>query len=213
MGKSRIIDEFDKMLKDKKFRNIIILCLVTIFVLIAINVFQDSPSLGNKLTAITNKNNRNTNESTTTTTNNTDTSGAKAVTENEYEEQQKANLINILKKMDGVGDVDVLIHFENGEKKVPAYDNTTQKSTTEETDNQGGKRVNDQNTDNSKVVMTTKDGENQPFIITTIKPKIVGIVVVAEGAQNSKIKYEIEQAVSKLYNLSLDKVNVYSMKK
>ena len=61
--------------------------------------------------------------------------------------------------------------------------------------------------------MTTKDGENQPFILTTIKPNIVGIVVVAEGAQDSKIKYEIEQAVSKLYNLSLDKVNVYSMKK
>lgn len=212
MGKSRMTDEFNKMLKDKKFRNIIILCLVTIFILIAINVFQDSPSLGNKLTSITNKG-RSKSESTTTATSSTDASESKAITENEYEEQQKVNLINILKKMDGVGDVDVLIHFENGEKKVPAYDNTTQKSTTEETDNQGGKRVNDQNTDNSKVVMTTKNGENQPFIITTIKPKIVGIVVVAEGAQNSKIKYEIEQAVSKLYNLSLDKVNVYSMKK
>ena len=115
--------------------------------------------------------------------------------------------------MNGVGDVDVMIHFENGEKKVPAYDNSAQKSTTEETDNQGGKRVNNQNTDNSKVVMTTKDGKNEPFILTTIKPRIVGIVVVAEGAQDSKIKYEIEQAVSKLYNLSLDKVNVYSMKK
>ena len=29
--------------------------------------------------------------------------------------------------------------FENGEKKVPAYDKNTQKSTTEETDNQGRK--------------------------------------------------------------------------
>ena len=38
------------------------------------------------------------------------------------------------------------------------------------------------------------------------------MVIVAEGAENSKTKYEIEQAVSKLYNLSLDKVNVYSMK-
>lgn len=211
MGKSRITDEFNKMLQDKKFRNILVLCLIAIFVLIAINVFQDSPSLGNKITSLTSKNNSS--ESETTATNNTETAGAKTITENEYEEQQKVNLINILKKMNGVGDVDVMIHFENGEKKVPAYDNTTQKSTTEETDNQGGKRVNDQNTDNSKVVMTTKNGENQPFIITTIKPKIVGIVVVAEGAQDSKIKYEIEQAVSKLYNLSLDKVNVYSMKK
>ncbi len=211
MGKSRITDEFNKMLKDKKFRNILVICLVAVFLLIAINVFQDSSSFGSKLTSLTSKNNKS--ESTASTASSTETLDPKTITETEYEEQQKADLINILKKMDGVGDVDVMIHFENGEKKVPAYDNTTQKSTTEETDNQGGKRVNDQNTDNSKVVMTTKDGENQPFILTTIKPNIVGIVVVAEGAQDSKIKYEIEQAVSKLYNLSLDKVNVYSMKK
>lgn len=211
MGKSRITDEFNKMLKDKKFRNILVICLVAVFLLIAINVFQDSSSFESKLTSLTSKNNKN--ESTASTASSTETLDPKTITETEYEEQQKADLINILKKMDGVGDVDVMIHFENGEKKVPAYDNTTQKSTTEETDNQGGKRVNDQNTDNSKVVMTTKDGENQPFILTTIKPNIVGIVVVAEGAQDSKIKYEIEQAVSKLYNLSLDKVNVYSMKK
>ena len=208
MGKSRITDEFNKMLKDKKIRNILVICLVAVFLLIAINVFQDSSSFESKLTSLTSKNNKS--ESTASST---ETLDHKTITETEYEEQQKADLINILKKMDGVGDVDVMIHFENGEKKVPAYDNTTQKSTTEETDNQGGKRVNDQNTDNSKVVMTTKDGENQPFILTTIKPNIVGIVVVAEGAQDSKIKYEIEQAVSKLYNLSLDKVNVYSMKK
>ena len=209
MGKSRITDEFNKMLKDKKFRNRLVICLVAVFLLITINVFQGSSSFGSKLTSLSSSKN-NKSESTASST---ETLDHKTITENEYEEQQKADLINILKKMDGVGDVDVMIHFENGEKKVPAYDNTTQKSTTEETDNQGGKRVNDQNTDNSKVVMTTKNGENQPFILTTIKPNIVGIVVVAEGAQDSKIKYEIEQAVSKLYNLSLDKVNVYSMKK
>ncbi|MBE6063621.1 MAG: stage III sporulation protein AG [Clostridium butyricum] len=209
MGKSKMTDEFDRILKDKKFRNILVICLIAVFLLIAVNIFQGSSSFGNKLTSVINRNNNT--ESTASASSTKEIADAKTITE--YEEQQKADLINILKKMNGVGDVDVMIHFENGEKKVPAYDNTTQKSTTEETDNQGGKRVNDQNTDNSKVVMTTKNGENQPFILTTIKPNIVGIVVVAEGAQDSKIKYEIEQAVSKLYNLSLDKVNVYSMKK
>lgn len=208
MGKNRMTEEFQRMLKDSKFRNILVLCLVAVFLLIAINVFQDSSSFGSKLNSLTIK--KNNTEAAPTSV---DTGEKKTITESEYEQQQKTDLINILKKMNGVGDVDVMIHFENGEKKVPAYDNSAQKSTTEETDNQGGKRVNNQNTDNSKVVMTTKDGKNEPFILTTIKPRIVGIVVVAEGAQDSKIKYEIEQAVSKLYNLSLDKVNVYSMKK
>ena len=118
-----------------------------------------------------------------------------------------------IKKIEGVGDVDVMITFESGEQKVPAYDKSTQISKTEESDTSGGTRVNNQNTDGSKVVMTTKDGDNEPFILTTYKPKVIGVIAVAEGAENSKTKYEIEQAISKLYDLSLDKVNVYSMKK
>ena len=102
--------------------------------------------------------------------------------EKSYEEQQKIDLKNILKKMNGVGDVEVMMSFENGEQKVPAYDKNTQKSTTEETDNQGGKRVNNQNTDGSKIVMTTSDGNNEPFILTTYKPKINGVIILAEGA-------------------------------
>ena len=187
-----------------KIRKLSVICLILIFILIFINVIGSSSSFNKKFTSISNSGAKE---------NTTDVSNDKVMTSDDYEEKQKVDLINILKKMDGVGDVDVMITFENGEEKVPAYDKTQQKSTTEENDTQGGKRVNNQNNDNSKVVMTQNDGKNEPFILTTYKPKIIGIVIVAEGAENSKTKYEIEQAVAKLYNLSLDKVNVYSMKK
>ena len=61
--------------------------------------------------------------------------------------------------------------------------------------------------------MENKNGQSAPLIVKTYKPKVVGVMVVAEGADDSKIKYEISQAVSNLYGLSLDKVNVYPMKK
>lgn len=141
-----------------------------------------------------------------------------AVSENEkekkdYEEQQKNELKNILKKVDGIGNVEVMLTFESDESKVPATDSNKQTSVTEETDNNGGKRTTNQNTDSNQVVMETKNGENSPLIIKTYKPKIVGVMIVAEGAEDSKIKYEISQAVSTLYGISLDKVNVYPMKK
>ena len=61
MGKSRITDEFNKMLKDKKFRNILVICLVAVFLLITINVFQGSSSFGSKLTSLSSsKNNKST---------------------------------------------------------------------------------------------------------------------------------------------------------
>jgi stage III sporulation protein AG len=84
------------------------------------------------------------------------------------------------------------------------------KSTTEKTDNQG-ETVNNQNKMRKHLCYVWWN--NEPFILTTYKPKITGVIILAEGATNSKTKYEIEQAVSKLYNLSLDKVNVYSMNK
>lgn len=203
MEKNNLKKEIDKILGQKKFKNLIIICLVLAFILIAMNVLTS----GNK-NLINNKQ-----LDAVTTAENTDKTKLSGGDEVNYEEKQKTDLKNILKKMDGVGDVEVMMTFENGEEKVPAYDKNVQKSTTEETDTEGGKRVNNQDTDSSKIVMSTSDGNNEPFILKTYKPKIVGVIVLAEGAENSKIKYEIEQAVSKLYNLSLDKVNVYSMKK
>ncbi len=205
MDKNNFKKEIDKVLGQKKFKNLIIICLVLAFILIAMNVLTS----GNK-NLINNNNNQ---LDTVTTAENADKTKLSGEDEVNYEEKQKTDLKNILKKMNGVGDVEVMMTFENGEEKVPAYDKNVQKSTTEETDTEGGKRVNNQDTDSSKIVMSTSDGNNEPFILKTYKPKIVGVIVLAEGAENSKIKYEIEQAVSKLYNLSLDKVNVYSMKK
>lgn len=203
MDKDKIIKEIKKILAQKQLKNLIAVCIVLGFVLIAMNVLlPSSKTLSNNKVS-----------SGVTAENAENPSITKETDEKNYEEHQKTDLKNILKKMNGVGDVEVMMSFENGEKKVPAYDKNSQKSTTEETDNQGGKRVNNQNTDGESIVMTTSDGNNEPFILTTYKPKIIGVIILAEGAANSKTKYEIEQAVSKLYNLSLDKVNVYSMKK
>ncbi|EKQ58209.1 MULTISPECIES: stage III sporulation protein AG [unclassified Clostridium] len=205
MDKDKLKNEISKILGQKPLKNLIAVCLILAFALIAMNVLY--PTTTKSLSS------SNISETTTNQVNVDKTKAPSEVDAKDYEEKQKNDLKNILKKMDGVGDVEVMMSFENGEEKVPAYDKNTQKSTTEETDTEGGKRVNNQDTDSSKIVMSTSDGNNQPFILKTYKPKIIGVIVLAEGAENSKIKYEIEQAVSKLYNLSLDKVNVYSMKK
>lgn len=111
--------------------------------------------------------------------------------------------------MEGVGEVEVQMHFESGEVKVPAYNSTTQNSETREEDSQGGTRATLQETGGDTVVMS--GDTNEPFILQTYKPKITGIIIVAKGASSSKVRYDIQVAVSTLYNLSLDKVNVYPM--
>lgn len=130
-----------------------------------------------------------------------------------YQEKQEKDLERILGKINGVGSVDVVINFQSSEVKVPAVDNSSQKSTTEETDSEGGTRVNSQETDGDKIVMSNSSNGSEPVILKTEKPEVLGVMVVAEGAEDSKIKYEITKAISSLYNISVDKVNVLAMKK
>ncbi|NLK93613.1 MAG: stage III sporulation protein AG [Clostridiales bacterium] len=190
MDSNKIKNEIKKLLSDKKVSNVLAVLLIICFILIAINII--SPDFVNA----SNKDNKTTNEEKT------------PISNSQYEELEKTELISILKKIDGVGEVEVKINFESDSVKVPAYESTKQNNTTEETDKEGGKRTNRQENDTSKVVMS----DNEPYILQTYKPKVMGIVVVAEGANNSKVKHDIEVAVSNLYNLSANKVNVYSMK-
>ncbi|MDY6011796.1 stage III sporulation protein AG [Clostridium sp.] len=200
MDKKKLRKSIDNFFKSKNVSKLVAIVIAVIVLLLGLSVVKPSDNKEEVYTSglVENKD--------------SEDSTYKSKETNQYELEQKEELISILKKMDGVGSVDVMISFESGEKKVPAYDQDTQTSVTEETDSEGGKRVNEQKNDGSKVVMTTDNKGNEPFIIQTYKPKVISVFVVAEGAENSKTKYEIQKVVSNLYNLSIDKVNVYSMK-
>ena len=193
MDFKKLKNEVSKLFKNKYMVNILAVLLVIGFILIAITIL--APGLLNgKNEVLTEENNTKVNTTVST-----------------YEDKQKIELTNILRKIDGVGEVDVMINFESGEEKVAAYDSTNQTTKTEETDTNGGKRVSDQQNDTTKVVMSSESGGNSPVILKTYKPKVIGVVITAEGAESSKVRYDIEKAVSSLYGISVEKVNVYPM--
>ena len=193
MDFKKLKNEVSKLFKNKYMGNILAVLLVIGFILIAITIL--APGLLNgKNEVLTEENNTKVNTTAST-----------------YEDKQKIELTNILRKIDGVGEVDVMINFESGEEKVAAYDITNKTTKTEETDTNGGKRVSDQQNDTTKVVMSSESGGNSPVILKTYKPKVIGVVIAAEGAESSKVRYDIEKAVSSLYGISVEKVNVYPM--
>ena len=130
-----------------------------------------------------------------------------------YETAVKNELTNTLEQISGVGKVNVMIYFDSGEEQVPAYDINTSKTITDEKDTSGGERNTNQDTNGNKVVLSQDNGKSEPFIIKTYKPKVTGICIVAEGADNEITELTIKQAVINLFNISADKVNVYPKKK
>lgn len=196
-------DKMSKILKQKNITNLIILLLLVIMFYLVVSYFTGV----NNIT----KSEKTNLEKVSKEDMNSDSQKDSEVLS--YQEKQEKDLERILGKINGVGSVDVVINFQSSEVKVPAVDNSSQKSTTEETDSEGGTRVNSQETDGDKIVMSNSSNGSEPVILKTEKPEVLGVMVVAEGAEDSKIKYEITKAISSLYNISIDKVNVLAMKK
>lgn len=204
MDKEKFNSEMNKLLQNKKFVNCLIVLLVIIFLWLAVSNF-----IGGDI-GLSKGNNNSTPSGAQEVSSDEDTMTSKELLN--YEAQEKEELKEILSKIEGVGEVAVTIYFESGEVQVPATNSNTQTSETQEEDNNGGTRITKQETEGTTVVMKNDSNNSEPFITKTYKPQITGVLIVAEGAKSSKVTYDIQKAVSSLYNLSLDKVNVHPMK-
>lgn len=107
------------------------------------------------------------------------------------EDSLEEKLENILSNINGVGNVKVLITYNETEELVPIYNKKDKKTTTNENDSSGGTRVVEE-TDSSEEVVYQDDK-----IITKkmVSPKIEGAIITASGAGNSTTKTNIIQAV------------------
>lgn len=130
-----------------------------------------------------------------------------------YGEKLNKELKNLLGNIEGVGKIEAMIYFEAGEEKVPAINSNGSNSFTEETDTSGGKREINQNNNGDSVAVFNEGSDTKPLITTVKQPKITGICVVAEGAEDSITELRITRAVVNLFNLPEEKVQVYPMKK
>lgn len=116
-----------------------------------------------------------------------------------------AELTNILKKIDGVGDVEILILYNGGKQLEIA--SKTEKHTDVEVN---GDRTT--TTTNESSVPVIVDGD-KPLIIGEKRAVIDGVIVVADGGGDNTIKVQIMQALSKLLKIDFDKVQVFKAKK
>lgn len=130
--------------------------------------------------------------------------------ETDYVRNLENELSSILAKIQGAGRVSVMITMKSGREIIPAKDESISDKVTNEKDTSGGTRVIDEKTTDDKVVLTAAQGGNsKPLIIKEINPEVKGVIVVAEGAKDSKIKLLISQAVQTVLDIPAYRVTVY----
>lgn len=119
----------------------------------------------------------------------------------------------IISSMEGVGKVQVMITLSDMGTEVLERDREVTTSDLEETDNAGGSRKNTENGQREEVVYRRDaDGNETPYVVQRKLPEVTGVVVIAEGAGNAKVKENIIGAVSVLFNLNEHRIKVIRMK-
>lgn len=132
------------------------------------------------------------------------------IPETAYSDSMEDRLEKILNKIEGVGEVEVMITYETSTEVVPASNVTKSEQVTEENDKQGGTRViKQENTTQNIVTVSGKDYNSSPMVIKEIKPLIRGVIVVAQGADDPMVKNQLIDAVTTIFQIKSHKVKVY----
>ncbi|MBQ7780681.1 MAG: stage III sporulation protein AG [Lachnospiraceae bacterium] len=128
-----------------------------------------------------------------------------------YVAQMEEKLEEVLSKLDGAGNVEVLITLQASEEKIVEKDIPVVRSNTEETDSAGGTRTVSNVDMGESTVYSDVDNNSQPYVIQTISPRIEGVVVLAEGAGSGNVSINLTEAVQVLFGVEAHKIKVMKM--
>lgn len=124
-------------------------------------------------------------------------------------DELEVKLENILSKIEGAGKVDVMISYLSGIEQVPMYDLKENLTVTEEKDKEGGQRKTEQKSNEQSIVYEEKNNTRTPVMKQTIMPEIIGVIVVADGANNVTVKNNIINAIEATVNTSSHRIQVF----
>jgi stage III sporulation protein AG len=125
------------------------------------------------------------------------------------EKQMEKSLATILSQIAGVGEVAVNLTLESSPEYKYALNQKVDKTIVTEKAQDGSTRSTDEIREDAQVVMKNMtQGKDEPVIIKEIRPQVVGVMVVAQGASDLIIRERISEAVQTLLNIPAHRVTV-----
>ena len=125
-------------------------------------------------------------------------SGTQEDEERRYEKEMEQRVKDILKNVDGVGEVDVMLTLKSSKEKVLHVDRDRSRSTTEEKDSAGGTRKSQTEEMKESSLTTGTSGTQEPVIEKELQPEIEGIIISARGGGSAQVKAEISEAIKRV---------------
>lgn len=133
-------------------------------------------------------------------------------TQTDYISVQEAKLKSILSKVEGAGEVEVMITLRASKELIIEKDTPSTVTSSEEEDSTGGKRSSSERTTNETTVYNQDgSGSTSPYVIKEIEPEIEGIIVLAKGGDDPVIAKNISDAILALFRVEAHKIKVMKL--
>lgn len=126
--------------------------------------------------------------------------------ENEMDLERR--MAQILSRIEGAGNVEVMLTFSMAEQKVVAQEEKREESRGEE----NGRVSESLRTETSIVLMEDGRGSFSPLVLSEASPKVEGVVIVAEGGGSPAVCASLNSAAQALLDVPAHKIAVLKMK-
>lgn len=129
-----------------------------------------------------------------------------------FAEQFEKKLATQLQKIEGVGNVEVIITMKSNGELILNKDQPIKSSTSNEVDGQGSTAESTEiEQEMATILVQNSDGSEEPIVIKELTPEVSGILIIAEGGENIVVKSNLIQAAKVLLDLPANKIEVLKM--
>ena len=135
-------------------------------------------------------------------------------TENDREELAwyERKLESILGQMDGAGTVRVMITESVSRERIVEKDKSVRTEQSQDGDDSAltGKNM-QEDKEETTVMEKNGQGKESPYITRSIAPRIEGVLILAQGGDNSIVAKNITEAAMALFDIEAHKIKVIKM--
>lgn len=129
----------------------------------------------------------------------------------EYKQQTEQEITQLLKEIDGVGDVKVMISFEAGSENIYAQQKKSATDIQSDSNSSQTRQAEQNNTENEYVIISQK-GEDTALVEKTLQPVVQGVAVVCSGAEDISVVSAVTNSVAVVLNIPTNRIYVTKMR-
>ncbi|MFP7253260.1 stage III sporulation protein AG [Virgibacillus sp. 7505] len=133
---------------------------------------------------------------------------ASSASTTDLEAAYEQDLVGLLEKIKGVSEVEVMVNLNSTHQKIYEKNLIIGQQTSEETDQNGGERVVEDENEEQQVVLVRQGDQEVPLLVETRKPEVRGVLVVAKGTEQATVQEWVVEAVSRVLDVPTHRISV-----